>query len=195
MFSFFREPYESPDVDKKQDLYYKHSWTYEGMECAGLALACIMDSLSLSIAGIKWSFPVLQIQCDKEDIPIRNLYDKNSLEYHNEWLCTRKPLELTECAIDPSEKKIHLREDHGMDKLKEFSKKILKNRYVVEVVNSLPYNAANRRFIHSVKENGLVEIVLPWTDRGLGLVVKTTGRTIRETQEIARILKKEYGKL
>ena len=38
-----------------------------------------------------------------------------------------------------------------------------------------------------------IEIVLPWTDKGYGIVVKTTGRTIRETQKIAQIIEEEFG--
>ena len=61
------------------------------------------------------------------------------------------------------------------------------------VINSLPYNAKQRRFIRKIREDGLIEIVLPWTDEGLGIVVKTTGRTLRETETIAEILEEEYG--
>lgn len=59
----------------------------------------------------------------------------------------------------------------------------------------MPFNSANRHFIHAVKEDGIIEIVLPWTDKGLGVVVKTTGKNRRETEKIAEILKEEYGYL
>jgi hypothetical protein len=39
----------------------------------------------------------------------------------------------------------------------------------------------------------LIEIVLPWTDKGYGIVVKTTGRTIKETEMIGKIIMEEYG--
>ena len=41
--------------------------------------------------------------------------------------------------------------------------------------------------------NGLIEIVLPHTDKGLGLIVQTTGRNIRETEKIAEIIKNRFN--
>ena len=86
-----------------------------------------------------------------------------------------------------------MREDHGMDKLTAFAEKLVHSPYVVEVINSLPYNPKKRRFIKEIKADGLIEIVLPWTDCGLGLVVRTTGRTKKETDRIAHILEEKYG--
>lgn len=34
---------------------------------------------------------------------------------------------------------------------------------------------------------------MPWTDKGLGLVVQTTGRTRGETEKIADLLQEKYG--
>lgn len=50
-----------------------------------------------------------------------------------------------------------------------------------------------RNFIRKVKADGLVECVMCWTDKGYGLVIKTTGRNLRETEKIAEILKEQYG--
>ncbi len=41
----------------------------------------------------------------------------------------------------------------------------------------------------------LYRIVLPWTDEGYGIVVKTTGRNIRETRRIGEIINERYGGL
>ena len=92
-----------------------------------------------------------------------------------------------------SDKKIVLRNDHGKDVLEDFSKRLVRCPYLIGVVNSLPYNPHERKFIKRVKENGLIEIVLPWTDKGYGIVIKTTGRTIRETEKIAEIIEEEFG--
>ena len=40
----------------------------------------------------------------------------------------------------------------------------------------------------------LIEIVLPWTDEGYGLIAKTTGRTIAETKKIAEIIEEEFAR-
>lgn len=75
----------------------------------------------------------------------------------------------------------------------DFSKRLIRCPYVVGVINSLPFNSHERRFIKKIREDGLLEIVLPWTDEGYGVVVKTTGRTIKETEKIGRIITEEYG--
>ncbi len=80
-----------------------------------------------------------------------------------------------------------------MDVLQEFSKRLIHSPYLIGIINSLPYNPYERKFIKKIRENGLIEIVLPWTDQGYGIVVKTTGRTIKETEKIAEIIKEEFG--
>ena len=79
--------------------------------------------------------------------------------------------------------------------MEDFSKHLVQCPYLVGIVNSLPYNPYECKFTKKVRENGLIEIVLPWTDKGYGIVVKTTGRTLRETEKIAEIIQEEYGYL
>ncbi len=52
-----------------------------------------------------------------------------------------------------------------------------------------PNRATN--FIRRIYPNGLIEVVLFWTDAGLEMVIQTTGRNLRETEEIARLLEDE----
>ena len=52
-----------------------------------------------------------------------------------------------------------------------------------------------KQFKDVLKSNGINEIVLPWTDEGLGIAIKTTGRSYRETEKIASILEKEFGRI
>ena len=80
-----------------------------------------------------------------------------------------------------------------MDVLEAFSKRLIRSPYLIGIINSLPYNPYERKFIKRIRENGLIEIVLPWTDKGYGIVVKTTGRTIKETEMIGKIIMEEYG--
>ena len=58
--------------------------------------------------------------------------------------------------------------------------------------HGLPFE---RKFIKKIRDEGVIEIVLPWTDEGYGIVVKTTGRTINETEKISRIITEKYGGL
>lgn len=111
----------------------------------------------------------------------------------NNWVEKNETITLVEGTLDPTEKTIHLRDDHGKDILQKCSERLRRSPYVLSIVNSLPFNPKQRNFIKSVSPSGLIEIVLIDTDKGLGLVVQTTGRNLRETEEIANILSTEYS--
>ena len=96
-------------------------------------------------------------------------------------------------SILPENKKIHVRDDHGVDVLKDFWNKIKKCEYVEACINSIPFNSHDRKLIKTVKPNGEIELVLYWTDKGLGICIKTTGRNFRGTQRIAEILETKYS--
>ena len=85
-----------------------------------------------------------------------------------------------------------LRDDHGKDTLLKFSYKLYHSDYVECVINSLPFNSACKNFIRKTYPDGKIEIVLTKTDKGLGIIIQTTGRNIRETNRIAEILEEEY---
>ncbi len=110
------------------------------------------------------------------------------------WHDYSQSLQLTLLPTDqkPQDKTIKLRDDHGKDVLKKFGKRLCTNEYVEGVVNSLPFNSKERNFIRNVFDNGQVELVLYWTDAGLGMLIQTTGRNKRETEAIANILQDKY---
>lgn len=192
-FSFFRPPYESEDVERNQDEYYEHDWTYGGEACIGFALAFLLNSASFSIYSADWDSPTIDFLKDGKSTNARNICTKEHVVFHALHLENQTEIELLECGMCASDKKIVLGNDHGKDVLEEFSQRLLRSPYLVGVVNSLPYNPYERKFIRKIREGGLIEIVLPWTDEGYGLVVKSTGRTIRETKRIAEIIEEEFG--
>lgn len=192
-FSFFRSPYESEKVEEKQDEYFTHEWLYNGRSCIGLPLAAILNVAALSIYEVGWSDAFVHITKDGEANTVRNISLEQHVDIHIPQIQTSGETELIESNLQIEDKKISLRDDHGKDILMDFSRRLIKCPYVVGVMNSLPFNSHERRFIKRIREEGLIEIVLPWTDEGLGVVVKTTGRTIKETEMIGRIIKETYG--
>lgn len=192
-FSFFRSPYESDQVEKNQEDYYGHSWTYGAESCIGFALAYLLDSACFSIYSQEWNLPLIRFLKDEVPTDTRNICTKEHVKRHITHLRHNSEIELLPCGIPVSDKKIVLRNDHGMDVLEDFSKRLIHCPYLTGVINSLPYNPYERKFIKKICENGLIEIVLPWTDEGYGIVVKTTGRTMLETEKIAKIIEDEYG--
>lgn len=192
-FSFFRAPYESETVEERQDEYYGHSWLCNGEECFGFALAFILDTAGISIESSGWNIPQAELLIDDEINTVRNICVKEHVNIHIPQLQEKSDIELIKCGLQPADKKIVLRRDHGMDLLEEFSKRLPWCPYLIGVVNSLPFNPNKRKFIKKIRDHGLIEIVLPWTDEGYGLVVKTTGRNMRETEKIAEIMEEDFN--
>lgn len=116
------------------------------------------------------------------------------ISYHREWLEAFSPVNLITTATKPSDKQINLRDDHGKDILLKFSKQICNSPYVIKVINSMPFNNKLDRFIRRTYSDGKIELVLNWTDLGYGIIIQTTGRNKRETDEIGEILKAIYSK-
>jgi len=97
-----------------------------------------------------------------------------------------------ETYLTVDQKQIKLRDDHGQDVLETFAKKIIKSPYVEGIINSLPFNPKARESIKKCTPDGKIEIVLTTTDKGIGLVIQSTGRNLKETQAIAEFLQHEY---
>lgn len=191
-----------------EDEYLKHHFYFENIEppivqseCMGLAAAHIYDSLSISFSGSSvWEKNTLNItKVDDEShtasvIEITNVFSVDCIGNNvvKAFIERISNIFLIPSVIQPSEKVIKLREDHGTDVLKAFARRIRNSPYVNEIVNSLPWNRQSSNFIRRVYPTGLIEVVLYWTDDGLGMAIQTTGRNLRETEEIARILEEEY---
>lgn len=192
-FSFFRTPYESEEVEECQDVYLEHNWTYEEERCFGFALAFLLGTAGFSLYSPEWDIPFISLFKDLDPNNVRNICIKEHVGLHIPQIQKKNEIELLICNLQASEKKIVLRNDHGIDVLEGFSKRLVRCPYLVGIINSLPFNPYERKFIKKIREDGLIEIVLPCTDKGYGIVVKTTGRTIYETKKIAEILEEEFG--
>lgn len=193
IFSFLHAPFDTEEIiEQCEDEYLLHEWKCNSNECVGLAYAYIMDSLALSFSKNKWD-SLVKIYRDAEIVETRNISCPEHFDVHNDWLESLKDVELIKTEIPADEKKIHLRDDHGKDKLLDFTKRVCKNPYVISVINSLPFNSRDKKFIRKVRPDGLIECVMTWTDKGYGFVIQTTGRNLRETERIADIINNEYG--
>ena len=193
LFSFFRAPFENNDIMQYEDIFFAHDWKYSDQECLGLVFAYLFNSASLSLNQESWACPNISILCDSEKISVRNISNSNHIAVHNDYFEKQIQINLLECDLPFEDKKIKLSEDHGKDILMDFSKKIVKNVYVCEVLGSLPYSNHKRKFIRNVCSDGCIDICLPWTDQGLGIRIKTTGRNMRETRMISQIIEEKYG--
>lgn len=171
---------------------------FHGAVTAGLAWACIGETLCVSFpANAVWKRTRIRLTQEKDGtvstIEVRHAGETDHIASHKEWFASIREVTLVKTDLSAAEKKIALRNDHGKDVLTEFAGKLTGSPYVTGVINSLPFNPKERSFIRKVLSEGRVELVLTWTDAGLGMVVQTTGRNLHETRAIADILKQEYA--
>ena len=169
-FSFFRSPYESEMVEIKQNEYLEHEWSYHGKPCIGFSLAIILNSATLSIYEKTWNEPFIHIMKDGDIDIARNICTKQHIDIHIPQIQSDQEPELIECNLRAEDKEIVLRDDHGIDDLTNFSKRLIRCPYVIKVVNSLPFHLHERKFIRRIRE-----------------------RTLRETKRIGEIIEEGYG--
>lgn len=202
-------PFINEHDDWAEDEYLKHHFYFKDAEfqiarteCQGLAAAHIYDTLSVSFSGTPlWernTICITKINDETqttETVDVTNVFSAECFKQQNIGAFIEKTSKvvLIASSSQPNEKKIHLREDHGTDVLNAFAKSIRNSPYVNGIINSLPWNGRTTNFIRRVYPDGLIEVVLCWTDEGLGMSIQTTGRNQRETEEIARLLEEEYS--
>lgn len=174
------------------------------VDCIGIAAAHRLDSACLSLLTHDfWENASLdayrmyeQSEMPDERISVLNvavLDQLNSAEFRT-YAESFQSVVLVESNTNPDDKPIKLRDDHGKDVLDAFAKRILRSPHLLGVVNSLPFNSNSVRFIRAVKPDGLIELVLFWEDKGYGMVVQSTGRNLRETEKIAKLIEEKYAK-
>lgn len=197
----FRTPYIEENSDE-ENIYIENDFTLqkgsETIKPYGLAVAYIYSTTSIGFLSEDfWKQSVFNLIIHPSQ-RIEEVYCLSDGEHLKNkkviaFIENKQPILLVESDIPPKDKKCELRNDHGKDVLVAFSERILQSKYVVSVINSLPFNQFERNFIRNVYPNGKIEIVLTKTDKGLGVIIQTTGRNIRETTEIARRLESKYN--
>lgn len=198
-FQFFHTPFETNEIeesdDKAADFLSKEVF-YNSNSAYGFSLASYYDTFALSFAtSEEWKNGRIQVvNHSGENLEIHHVSNQNHINENSDWLVTRVEIELITTNADPLSKSPKFRDDHGKNELEAFWKKIRNSEYVVSCINSLPFSSHNRNFIRDFYSDGRIEITLPWTDKGLGLVIQSTGRNRRETEKIANVLEEKYSR-
>ena len=200
-YSFFKAPFEAPDnTEDEENTFIQTDYCFNCMPVEGLAWAVIKNSIALSLlTDAIWDTEKIKLQCnntgtpnEKKEIEVKHVSKQKHVKALSEWMLANEPVQLIETPIKPNDKICHLRNDHGKDELMAFWKKIKKSPYIEKCVNSLEFNPHARKFIEKCTKDGYINLRLLRTQKGLGLCIKTTGRTIHETAAIAQILEEEY---
>ena len=88
---------------------------------------------------------------------------------------------------------MHFRNDHGIDKLKMFANRILKEEFIISVINSLPFNSNTKNMIGNITDNGIIDIYLTKTDEKFGMAIQTTANSKIEAKYMGFYLEKKYN--
>ena len=197
--SFIRPPYIADDFTSEADeMFVEANYSFNGNKVVGLAYAYLLNTISVSLNTNEiWDTHEVEIIEKRNErinkVKVKNVTKTNHIEQHKEWIESNKPINLIKTNKLPADKPIKLRDDHGKDILQQFARKLVNCVYVIEIINSLPFNPNEKNFIRKIYPNGQIEIVLTTTDQGLGLKIQTTGRNQRETLEISKILREKYS--
>lgn len=190
---------------KELDSYY-----FENLElgieqnyCNGLSTAHILEIPAISLANnifwqnIKIDFFKENSSTNKTDtVDVFNISTSqsiNDISFQNH-LTSITQVILSKSVLEPHQKPIHFRDDHGSDVLMKFAKSLVNSEYINGVINSIPFNPKSNRLIKKISSDGKIDLVLYWEDAGYGMVIQTTGRNFRETKAIAEIIKDNFDR-
>ena len=208
ILSIIKKPFVNEVLSENTDevskyYYFNTEANIPETYCSGLATAYMKESLSTSLSSASfWRttqihfYKILNDNFDKEVVSVRNVssdadFSISEIQQFIEYL---GEIILIKTTIAPEDKSISLRDDHGKDKLLAFSKKIRTSQYVLSIINSLPFNSRAVNLIKEIYPDGKIELVLYWEDKGIGIIIQTTGRNYRETEAIAKELKKKFDR-
>lgn len=174
-------------------------------DCIGLYVADILKSFSVGFAQ-SWLDTNQKKKCEIRILHKDESKNKSSAvfcmttaddENHEmfiELMSSQDDLPVEQNNDNPEGKVNRFPQHHGRDECLEFAKQIAKSKYVSKVLNSINQKAGQKDFIHKIHDDGLIEIRMTWTGRGLGIVVATTGKNKAQTTWIAKHLEKNYKK-
>ena len=176
-------------------------------ECLTLGWAYLTRSITLGFeSSYFWKTLKHQIaemtieggECKERKVDVLCVTDEKHLHEKalQTWFVCQRDFEHVElpekCNVAPEEKKIHYRDDHGREVLDAFARKLVRNPYVIGVVNSTEWHSSCDHFIYDTHEDGIVDVCLHWHDRGYGLAVKTTAKGKLQTMKVADVLEQEF---
>jgi hypothetical protein len=197
--------------EEKEDAYLSAEYRFEDQEnnigkidCQGLASAYIRNTLSISFQnGPAWSKPELTVLVTKNGVsggkPILNVFSPGGFDTDviNRFVAEKLLDELGDAYLRrtellPQQKKCHISDDHGKDKLMKFWESLKKSPYV-ESAMSTDFSPQGTRFTRELEPAGKAGVVLLSKDPPYTLRVQTTGRCYPETRRIAELLEQEFS--
>lgn len=197
-------PYIKPDTPEEDNYIIKDiKLCMKGrkIHSEGFSAAYLNNSLCISflnnIFGRQLCYHLLVKEDGKEDCDVICLCitDKNQIneEQYQVWKVEKGYDSIPECETDASDKKVHLSPDHhGNHELINFCNRITKDPYIVSVLNSIDQDSNEKEFLRAYRGDGIIDVVLYKSSRGLALKLKTTARNKYEAIVISNHIEKKY---
>lgn len=205
LYSKMRRPYLTEDkenlVYKYSDCKYLHSDGTQ-KDCLGLYIAYVTDSFTVGFdqSGCEDKCPeICKLQIVQNDGTIAEHTvccltrpEHINLDEFVKLMARQDDLVVPKYIGDG--KKIHLPSHHGLAECKQHAQQLIGCEYIKEVLNSIDFNPSEKQYIHTVRNNNIIEIRLTWTKEGYGLCVSTTATNMAQNYWIARFLEEKYSK-
>lgn len=204
ILSTAKKPYfEEGDEQEKEFVTIKKSEvclpTGEMLDVYGMTAACLYKSICVGFDVYPWdmlkynlklvqsgyvSYPIIYCLTKSDDLEDTCVVD---------WLNDNIEPEIQFCGKIPADKSIKLSQHHGYSELMKLSKKLVKEPFVVGIVNSIDHNESATSFVSNIPDEAyLLDLTLVDTDKGYSLRIKTTARNKREQKYIAKLLTDKY---
>lgn len=206
ILSMVRKPYiDENTVEEERFVNTKVTLNKNNREidAEGLTCAYLAHSFAIGFAsGIFWTtnnsfelsiYDQISKKSKTDNVFCISTLEQFEMEEFIHFAVYSLPLVFKQCGVPKEDKPIHLRDDHGKDDLKDFADVLLKEVYIKEVVNSLPFSSFSKDIIGKIEDDGVIELRIKDSDKGLGLVIRTTAETRREALYMAADIKKKYG--
>ena len=207
ILSMTKYPYIDDNNEIAEEKYVYSKITLKKLEdeisAEGLTCAYCTDSFAIGFNSEKfWSdnilFKLNVVEQDSNKTSEKNIFcisHINQFEHRDfiNWAVNNLTLKFRSCNIKKESKKMHFRNDHGIDKLKMFANRILKEEFIISVINSLPFNSNTKNMIGNITDNGIIDIYLTKTDEKFGMAIQTTANSKIEAKYMGFYLEKKYN--
>lgn len=190
-----------PDEDEAVESYVMNDYHVVNNEqntySEGIIAAAIARSMAIGFNNSDWaesSYNVIETSANGTqtyNVPYSFSPEYfQSCDFQN-WADSKLPPEILPSNIPCDKKKIHLSDHHGTDVLYTLAKRLVREDYVIGILNSIDRNSYEHNFISQIKDN-LIYITLV-KQNYYGMVVSTTARNDRELRYIARKIEERYN--
>lgn len=209
LFTFVRKPYlkdnEESNFGDYDEVKYcsdevKNTWR----NCYGFYIAYILNSFAVSfdvpitnpcqLKLIRNKIVNTKIVVDSEQIvEIANVSNVNQLD--NDGFIIHALSEKEINVPKAGSNKVHtftLPSHHGIKECQQHGEMLLQSPYVVDILNSIPFDSSEKQYIHNVYPDGIIEVRLHWTKAGYGLKIATSAQDIIEAWWIAKNLQHRF---